>query len=43
MSKQCGKISLKENQELTLTRVNKDDFPAKVAAELKDFDPKLYG
>ncbi|MFD1037712.1 beta-ketoacyl-ACP synthase II [Virgibacillus byunsanensis] len=24
------------------TRVNKDDFPAKVAAELKDFDPTLY-
>ncbi|WP_404451733.1 beta-ketoacyl-ACP synthase II [Virgibacillus necropolis] len=26
----------------TVTRVNKDDFPATVAAELKDFDPTLY-
>lgn len=26
----------------TVTRVNKDDFPAKVAAELKDFDPTLF-
>ncbi len=25
-----------------LTRVNADDFPAKVAAEVKDFDPSLY-
>ncbi|MBM7659768.1 beta-ketoacyl-acyl-carrier-protein synthase II [Bacillus mesophilus] len=25
-----------------LTRVNPDDFPAKVAAELKDFDPETY-
>ncbi|GGM24972.1 3-oxoacyl-[acyl-carrier-protein] synthase 2 [Paraliobacillus quinghaiensis] len=25
-----------------LTRVNKDDFPAKVAAEVKDWDPTLY-
>lgn len=25
-----------------LTRVNADDFPAKVAAEVKDFDPELY-
>ncbi|ASN06525.1 beta-ketoacyl-ACP synthase II [Virgibacillus necropolis] len=26
----------------TVTRVNKDDFPAKVAGELKDYDPTLY-
>ena len=27
-----------------LTRVNADDFPAKVAAEVKDFDPRsIYG
>lgn len=26
----------------TVTRVNKDDFPATVAAEVKDFDPTLY-
>ncbi|MFZ3577908.1 beta-ketoacyl-ACP synthase II [Virgibacillus sp. DJP39] len=26
----------------TVTRVNKDDFPAKVAAELKGFDPTLF-
>ncbi|ASK60806.1 beta-ketoacyl-[acyl-carrier-protein] synthase II [Virgibacillus phasianinus] len=26
----------------TVTRVNKDDFPATVAAEIKDFDPSLY-
>ena len=27
-----------------LTRVNADDFPAKVAAEVKDFDPsEIYG
>lgn len=25
-----------------LTKVNKDDFPAKVAAEVKDWDPTLY-
>lgn len=25
-----------------LTRVNADDFPAKVAAEVKDFDPTVY-
>ena len=25
-----------------LTRVNADDFPAKVAAEVKDFDPTDY-
>ncbi|AIF42767.1 beta-ketoacyl-ACP synthase II [Virgibacillus sp. SK37] len=25
-----------------VTRVNKDDFPAKVAAEVKDFDPTVY-
>ena len=25
-----------------LTRVNADDFPAKVAAEVKDFDPSVY-
>ncbi|MBO8156266.1 MAG: beta-ketoacyl-ACP synthase II [Bacillaceae bacterium] len=25
-----------------VTRVNPDDFPAKVAAEVKDFDPTLY-
>ncbi|HAM79849.1 MAG TPA: beta-ketoacyl-[acyl-carrier-protein] synthase II [Ornithinibacillus sp.] len=25
-----------------VTQVNKDDFPAKVAAEVKDFDPTLY-
>ncbi|MEC5423614.1 beta-ketoacyl-ACP synthase II [Virgibacillus sp. C22-A2] len=25
-----------------VTRVNKDDFPAKVAAEVKDFDPTQY-
>ncbi len=25
-----------------LTRVNADDFPAKVAAEVKDFDPTLF-
>ncbi|MEN2767651.1 beta-ketoacyl-ACP synthase II [Ornithinibacillus xuwenensis] len=25
-----------------VTRVNKDEFPAKVAAEVKDFDPTLY-
>lgn len=25
-----------------ITRVNKDDFPVKVAAELKEFDPKEY-
>ncbi|WP_017185428.1 beta-ketoacyl-ACP synthase II [Alkalibacillus haloalkaliphilus] len=26
----------------TVTKVNPDDFPAKIAAELKDFDPSLY-
>ncbi len=26
----------------TVTKVNKDDFPAKVAAEIKDWDPTLY-
>lgn len=26
----------------TVTRVNKDDFPATVAAEVKDFDPTMY-
>ncbi|MFC0301652.1 beta-ketoacyl-ACP synthase II [Virgibacillus soli] len=25
-----------------VTRVNKDEFPAKIAAEVKDFDPLLY-
>lgn len=25
-----------------LTRINADDFPSKVAGELKDFDPELY-
>src|SRR5690625_595641 len=25
-----------------VTKVNKDDFPAKVAGEVKDFDPTLY-
>lgn len=25
-----------------VTKVNKDDFPAKVAGEIKDFDPILY-
>src|SRR6185437_14825302 len=25
-----------------LTRVNADDFPAKVAAEVKDFDPSAF-
>src|SRR5699024_5793383 len=25
-----------------ITRVNRDDFPVHVSAEIKDFDPKLY-
>lgn len=25
-----------------VSRINPDDFPAKVAAEIKDFDPTLY-